>query len=212
LGHFMALFGHKKMLCYMLAGAFSSVGLFSFLSFGTVVYIKLYGVPVQHFGYYFAFNIVTMMSLTTLNTRLVHRLGTMNMLKLGLGIQGVMGTLMLLVTVLDLGFVPLVLCVAGYIGCVSMVGSNLMATTLSQFPHMSGTVSSLAGTLKFFISSLVVMLLSMFLQNQQAREAVLGVVDSRSPQWVMVGAMVASVFLALLFLWVGAKASDKEIA
>ncbi|MGO3858974.1 Bcr/CflA family multidrug efflux MFS transporter [Neisseriaceae bacterium CLB008] len=211
-GHFIALFGHKKMLCYMLAGAFSSMGLFSFLSFGTVVYIKLYGVSVQNFGYFFAFNIVTMMSLTTMNTRLVHRLGTMNMLKLGLSIQGTMGVLMLLVTVFDLGFIPLVLCVAGYIGCVSMIGSNLMATTLSQFPHMSGTVSSLAGTLRFFISSVAVMLLSMFLQNQQAREAALGVVDSHSPQWVMVGAMSASVFLAILFLWVGAKAADKDIA
>ncbi len=42
----------------MLASGFSFAGMFSFLSAGPFVYININHVSPQHFGYYFALNIV----------------------------------------------------------------------------------------------------------------------------------------------------------
>ncbi|PPS58761.1 hypothetical protein CRX72_22570 [Pantoea sp. BRM17] len=53
--------------------------------------------------------------------------------------------------------------VAMFIGCVSIVSSNAMAIVLDEFPHMAGTASSLAGTLRFGVGGLVGALLSAFL-------------------------------------------------
>lgn len=52
-GNFASLFRHKKVFSYMVARGLSFSGMFSFLSAGPFVYIDLYGVSPQHFGYYF---------------------------------------------------------------------------------------------------------------------------------------------------------------
>jgi len=131
------------------------------LSAGPFVYIDLNGVSPQHFGYYFALNIVFLFLMTLLNSRIVSRMGAMFMFRLGLIIQFVMGIWLMVVSSFDLGFIPLVIGVAVFVGCVATVASNAMAVILDDFPHMAGTASSLAGTMRFGLGSLVGTLLSL---------------------------------------------------
>ena len=56
-----------------------------------------------------------------------------------------MAAWMVISALLGLGFWSLVVGVAAFVGCVSMVSSNAMAVILDEFPHMAGTASSLAG-------------------------------------------------------------------
>jgi DHA1 family bicyclomycin/chloramphenicol resistance-like MFS transporter len=90
LGNFASLFRHKRVLSYMLASGFSFAGMFSFLSAGPFVYIELNHVSPQHFGYYFALNIVFLFIMTIINSRFVRRVGALNMFRAGLWIQFVM--------------------------------------------------------------------------------------------------------------------------
>ncbi|HAT1569536.1 TPA: Bcr/CflA family multidrug efflux MFS transporter [Kluyvera cryocrescens] len=161
LGNFASLFRHKRVLSYMLASGFSFAAMFSFLSAGPFVYIELNHVSPQHFGYYFALNIVFLFVMTTINSRFVRRMGALWMFRAGLTIQFVMALWMVACALLDVGFWSLVLGIAVFIGCVSMVSSNAMAVILDEFPHMAGTASSLAGTFRFGIGAIVGALLSM---------------------------------------------------
>ena len=68
---------------------------------------------------------------------------------------------MVVCALLDVGFWSLVIGVAAFVGCVSMVSSNAMAVILDEFPHMAGTASSLAGTFRFGIGAIIGALLSM---------------------------------------------------
>ena len=161
LGNFASLFRHKRVLSYMLASGFSFAAMFSFLSAGPFVYIELNHVSPQHFGYYFALNIVFLFVMTTINSRFVRRMGALWMFRAGLTIQFLMAVWMVACALLDVGFWSLVLGIAVFIGCVSMVSSNAMAVILDEFPHMAGTASSLAGTFRFGIGAIVGALLSM---------------------------------------------------
>lgn len=161
LRNFGSLFRHKRVLSYMLASAFSFAGMFSFLSAGPFVYIELNNVLPQHFGYYFALNIVFLFLTTWFNSRYVRRVGALKMFRLGLFVQLAMGLWLLLVSAGGFGFWTLVLGVAVYIGCIAMISSNAMAVILDDFPHMAGTASSLAGTLRFSIGALVGAILSL---------------------------------------------------
>jgi DHA1 family bicyclomycin/chloramphenicol resistance-like MFS transporter len=145
----------------MLASGFSFAGMFSFLSAGPFVYIELNHVSPQHFGYYFALNIVFLFILTIINSRFVRRVGALNMFRAGLWIQFVMAIWLVVSAFLGIGFWALVLGVAAFVGCVSMISSNAMAVILDEFPHMAGTASSLAGTFRFGIGAIVGALLSM---------------------------------------------------
>ncbi|WP_445375022.1 Bcr/CflA family multidrug efflux MFS transporter [Photorhabdus tasmaniensis] len=185
ISQFIMLFRQRRVFCYMLASGFSFAGMFSFLSAGPFVYIELNGVSPQKFGYYFALNIVFLFVMTTINSRYVQRFGALKMMYFGLSVQFIMGIWLLLSTALDFGFISLVIGVAAYVCGIAMITSNVMAVVLDGYPHMAGTVSSLAGTVRFGISALVGILLAML----PARSA-----------WPMVGSMVLCVILAALFV------------
>ncbi|NHB96130.1 Bcr/CflA family multidrug efflux MFS transporter [Photorhabdus stackebrandtii] len=185
ISQFIMLFRQRRVFCYMLASGFSFAGMFSFLSAGPFVYIELNGVSPQKFGYYFALNIVFLFVMTTINSRYVQRFGALRMMYFGLSMQFIMGIWLLLSTALDFGFISLVIGVAAYVCGIAMITSNVMAVVLDGYPHMAGTVSSLAGTIRFGISALVGVLIAMF----PARSA-----------WPMVGSMVLCVILATLLV------------
>ncbi|MEX0576622.1 Bcr/CflA family multidrug efflux MFS transporter, partial [Enterobacter cloacae subsp. cloacae] len=153
MGNFASLFRHKRVLSYMLASGFSFAGMFSFLSAGPFVYIELNHVSPQHFGYYFALNIVFLFIMTIINSRFVRRIGALNMFRAGLWIQFVMAIWLVVSAFFGVGFWALVVGVAAFVGCVSMISSNAMAVILDEFPHMAGTASSLAGTFRFGIGA-----------------------------------------------------------
>lgn len=187
LGNFLSLFRHKRVFSYMLASGFSFAGLFSFLNAGPFVYIELNHISPQDFGYYFALNVVFLFLMTLINSGLVRRFGPLAMFRLGLLIQFTMGVWLVVVSALNLGFLPLVFGVAMFIGCVAMVSSNAMAVILEEFPHMAGTASSLAGTLRFGVGALVGALLS---------------IASFTSAWPMVGSIfVCATLSVLLFIY-----------
>ncbi len=141
MGNFASLFRHKRVLSYMLASGFSFAGMFSFLSAGPFVYIELNHVSPQHFGYYFALNIVFLFVMTIINSRFVRRVGAINMFRAGLWVQFVMAIWLVVSAFFGVGFWALVVGVAAFVGWVSMVSSNAMAVILDEFPYMAGTDS-----------------------------------------------------------------------
>nr|WP_255308513.1 Bcr/CflA family multidrug efflux MFS transporter [Gilliamella apicola] len=196
LSNFITLFRHRQVLTYMMIGAFSGAGLFSFLSLGPFVYMNIHGVASINFGYYFAFNIIVMVLMNTLNSRFVKRVGSIKMMQFGLFIQFIMAIGLMLVTLFKLGFLYLVACIAGYIGCMSIIGGNGMAVVLDFYPHIAGTASSLAGTIRFAIAGIIGILLSIFASSQTATTT-----TNNMTEWLMVGSMVICNFLAVwLFL------------
>ncbi|MGJ0624091.1 Bcr/CflA family multidrug efflux MFS transporter [Xenorhabdus bovienii] len=182
---FAMLFRQRQVLFYILASGFSFAGMFSFLSAGAFVYIDLNGVSAQHFGYYFGLNIIFLFIMTMINSQCVRKYGASKMLHFGVFVQFVMGLWLLFSTVLDLGFISLVLGVAIYISGISMITSNAMAVVLDDYPHMAGTVASLAGTIRFSIAALAGTILS----SVSAKSA-----------WPMVGSMALCVILAMLLI------------
>ncbi len=186
LSNFIILFRHKKVFSLMMASGFSFAGLFSFLNSGPFVYINLYHVSPQHFGYYFALNIVFLFVMTLINSRIVRKTGPLFLFRMALIIQFIMGLWLLVVCGFHLGFIPLVLGVAAFIGCVSMVASNAMAVILDEFPHIAGTVSSLAGTLRFGIGAITGAVLSLF---------------SFTSAWPMAGMIAGCASMSVLLFW-----------
>jgi DHA1 family bicyclomycin/chloramphenicol resistance-like MFS transporter len=139
----------------ILCGAFSFSGMFSFLTAGSFVYIDIYGVSPDQFGYLFGLNIIAMIGMTSLNGRLVKRVGSHFMLRLGLWIQLIAGAGLFIGWLFDWGLWGTVPFVVLFIGCISTIGSNAMGLLLSGYPRMAGTVSSLAGTLRFGTGSVI---------------------------------------------------------
>jgi MFS transporter, DHA1 family, multidrug resistance protein len=157
------LLGAPRYLGFALAGASITGGLFAYLTGSPFVFITLYGVPAQHFGFLFALNVAGLLISASINRRLVMRFGAHRLLAKALVGSAASGMALLCVALIGRGglvalFVPL-WC---YISCMGFVGANAMACGLSLFPERAGTASALSGTLQFSIGALSGALVGLF--------------------------------------------------
>ena len=158
--NYAKLLSHKLTLGYVMVGGLTFAGMFCFLTSGSLVYMGIYGVSQEHFGYFFMLNMVVMISMTAINGKLVTKLGSETMLRIGLITMLTAGIWLAIVATFELNFWLMVVAVPFYIGMLSTVGSNATAVVLDKFPQMAGTANAVAGTARFGIGSVVGALLS----------------------------------------------------
>ena len=155
LRNYLRLFKTPVAMGLIFSGAFSFSGMFAFLTAGSFVYIDIYGVRPDQFGYLFGLNIIAMIIMTSINGRMVKKVGSHTMLRLGLAIQLIAGVGLFVTWLFDMGLWGTVIFVVMFIGTLSTIGSNTMGLLLSGYPSMAGTASSLAGTLRFGTGSII---------------------------------------------------------
>ena len=127
-----------------------------------------------------------MIIMTSINGRLVKKVGSHTMLRFGLAVQLTAGIGLFVGWMFNLGLWGMVPFVVLFIGTLSTIGSNSMALLLSGYPTMAGTASSLAGTLRFGTGSLI------------------GALVAAMPSgvaWPMIIVMFACSVLSALFYW-----------
>lgn len=153
--NFISLWKQKEVLGYMFAASFGFGGLFAFVTAGSIVYIGIYGIPVDQFGYFFMINIAIMTLASFLNGRFVTKVGAEIMLRIGLGIQFISGIWLILTALFDLGFWSMAIGVAFFVGQNPLISSNAMASVLEKFPKMAGTANSLMGSVRFAVGAII---------------------------------------------------------
>ena len=162
LRNYRAVGTNKRVLGYIFTNAFSYSGMFCFLTSGSLVYTGVYGVAPKNFGYFFILNIGVMMVATFLSGRLVGKLGTERILRIGLLIQFIVGLWLALCALFHWGLWPVAFGVALYVGMVSVVSSNANAAVLELFPRTAGTANSLIGMFRFAIGAVIGAILAFF--------------------------------------------------
>ncbi|MDO2950951.1 Bcr/CflA family multidrug efflux MFS transporter [Aeromonas simiae] len=162
LSNYAGVLTNPRAMGYVLSGAFASSGMFAFLSGSPYVYIEYFGVPTEHYGWLFGLNILLMMVVTFVNSRLVKGVGSEGMLRYGLIVLPLAGLLLIYTSWSGVGglwgvVIPVVL----YVGHISLVGANAMTGLLGHFPQTAGTASALAGTLRFGVGAIVGVLVNL---------------------------------------------------
>lgn len=154
LHHYRDLLHSRRFLGYSLTLGFVYAAMFTYISGTPHVYITVMGVSPQNFGYLFGVNVVGMMILSAINSRIVTRVGSDRMLTYGLMLM-LLGAVLLLITGLGGLFgipgiaVPLFILLAS----LGMVGANGTAGALAAFPTMAGAASALGGVLPFVVGT-----------------------------------------------------------
>lgn len=169
--NYIKLLRSRQILGYILTAAFPAGGLFAFITAGSFVYIELYGVSPQDFGFYFGLNVLSIMAISMANGRLVHRVGLLRMLKVGLALETAAGMWLVIAVLWELGFWALVAGVVLFIGSIAAITSNAMAAAMQDFPQLAGTLASLSGTLRFGTGAVTGSLVALLPSNTPASMA-----------------------------------------
>ena len=160
--NFMTLSKQKEVLGYMAVASFGFGGLFAFITAGSIVYIGIYGIPVDEFGYFFMLNIAIMTTASYLNGKFVLKLGAETMLRIGIAVQFISGIWLFLTALFDFGFWPMAIGVAFFVGQNPLISSNATASILEKFPTMAGTANSLMGSVRFGVGAVMGSLVASF--------------------------------------------------
>ncbi|MGE8362974.1 multidrug effflux MFS transporter [Pseudomonas sp.] len=151
---YLRLFGDLPFLGHALTGGVSVAGMFAYIAGSPFVFIELYGVPAEHYGWLFGSNALGFILMAQLNVWLVARHGPGYWLRRIVWFYLFGGTGLLLValarpTQLWPLLIPLFACIA----CLGVLLPNASACAMAGQGRHAGSASALLGSLQFGIAA-----------------------------------------------------------
>ena len=143
------LLKHRRYLGYALSSGLIGAVLFAYLSGSPFVFIEVYGIPPEQYGWLFAINVLGVTSGSYLNRRWISRVGIERMYALTTWVAALAGLTLLAVAWLDLGLVILMLPLFLCVGCIGFSSANAASAALADFPDLAGSASALLGMFGF---------------------------------------------------------------
>jgi DHA1 family bicyclomycin/chloramphenicol resistance-like MFS transporter len=187
----------RRLLGYALASGFYYGATYAYLAGSPFVYIRLYGVPPEMYGWLFGLNIIGMMAMNAVNSRLVASVGSDRVLRYGIAAIAAAGVM--LAVNARTGFGGLAGLVAPIFVMISMNGAvvaNSVAGALSAYPRKAGAASAVVGAIQFGMGILTTAMTGWFANGTAFPFAAIIAAAG-------IGGLLASVFL------IGGAADDK---
>ena len=150
-----ALLRSRVYVGYAVSSGAAFAGMFAYFAGSPFVFIRLYGVPPQNYGFLFALNVIGLMGCAALNSRLVLRYGPDPVLRRGVAAVAAAGAALVVVAITGWGgLAGLVIPLLVFISSISFISANAMAGALATVRHVAGTASALVGTIQFGLGAL----------------------------------------------------------
>lgn len=151
---YRSLLGDRIFLGHALTGGIAMAGMFSYIAGSPFVFIKLYGVPAEHYGWLFGTNAAGFILIAQLNARLVGKKGPAFLLSRTVWIYLAAALTLLAITSLRTEqlwplLVPLFICIAS-LGCII---PNASACAMNGQWARAGSASAMLGCLQFSVAA-----------------------------------------------------------
>lgn len=155
---FLTILKQPQFYTYVISGAVAFSGLFAYLAGSPIIFMDIFKVSAQVYGWIFALISVGLITASQLNVVLLKRYKNTQILHAGLLGQAVIGVIMLVTTMLDwYNLYSLVFLFFAFLSCVGFTNPNSASLALAPFPKTAGSASALMGFLQMGIGALVSM-------------------------------------------------------
>jgi DHA1 family bicyclomycin/chloramphenicol resistance-like MFS transporter len=152
---YLSLLRDRRFLGYTLSGGFAQAGMFAYISGSPFVFIDLYGVPAEHYGWLFGINAVGIIGGAQVNRHLLGRFDPDRLLARANIANASCGVLLLLMAWTHaLGLPGLLVPLFLYIAALGFTFPNASAGAMAPFPERAGSASALLGGLQFGVAAL----------------------------------------------------------
>lgn len=140
----------RRVLGYASAGGFFYGGMYAYIAGTPFAYIDYYKVSPQTYGLLFGAGIVGIMIANQVNARLVRKVGSDRLLRLGTLLAALSGV-WLAVDAFEqwLGLLGLVIPLFMFVAAAGLIIANSIIGALNNFPQVAGSVSALIGALQY---------------------------------------------------------------
>jgi MFS transporter, DHA1 family, multidrug resistance protein len=140
----------RRFLGYALSGGIAMAGMFAYIAGSPFVFIELYGVPTDKYGWLFGLNSAGLIAASQINRRLLAQWRAETVLAWATAAVAGLSVVLFLVAVTGAGGLPgLLVPLFGFVASLGLTQPNAMAAALAGHPQRAGTASALYGTLQF---------------------------------------------------------------
>ncbi|MEG1038654.1 MAG: multidrug effflux MFS transporter [Pseudomonas sp.] len=144
----------RVFIGHALTGGIAIAGMFSYIAGSPFVFIKLYGVPAEHYGWLFGSNAAGFILVAQINARLLAKRGPSFLLARAVWVYLAAGLTLLAVSALHPAklwplLIPLFICIAS-LGCII---PNASACAMNGQGARAGSASALLGCLQFSVAA-----------------------------------------------------------
>ena len=154
--NFVQLLTDREFVARSLTGGLYSASMFAYLAGSPFVFMEIYHVRPENFGFFFGSNAIGLVIASQINRLLLHRFGMEAILRVVLSVTVVAAMLVALQTFTGWGgfpalLLPLFVCVAA----IGFVGPNATALALAPHGRIAGNASAVYGIAQFAAGGLV---------------------------------------------------------
>jgi DHA1 family bicyclomycin/chloramphenicol resistance-like MFS transporter len=163
LTNFWAVLREPQFTAYALTGAVSFSGLFAYVSGSPLVFMDIFHVEGKVYGWLFAFLSIGLIGASQVNSQLLRRYQSEQIVLVALGCQ-VLTTLVLLglTSAGVIGLSGTVALLFIFLACLGLTSPNTSALSLAPFTRNAGSASALMGALQMGMGALASVGVSLF--------------------------------------------------
>jgi DHA1 family bicyclomycin/chloramphenicol resistance-like MFS transporter len=153
-GQYRRLLSDRVFLGHALTGGIAIAGMFSYIAGSPFVFIKLYGVPPEHYGWLFGINAAGFILTAQVNARMVGRFGPAWLLSRAVWVYLAAALMLLLIASLHTEKLwPLLVPLFVYIASLGYIIPNSSACAMTGQGKRAGSASALLGCLQFSVAA-----------------------------------------------------------
>lgn len=162
---YATLFRDRTFLGASLVCGFSSAGAFAYIASAPFVFMSLYKVPTEKFGWLFGSVAAGMVAASQINGRMPHRIPLWKVLRVANLVQLAAAVVLMASVASGTGGLPVVFgCIFVYVAGQGFVFPNGSAIAMMRHSQIAGSASALLGTNQFLIAAVGTSFLG-FLEN-----------------------------------------------
>ncbi|HUP14097.1 MAG TPA: multidrug effflux MFS transporter [Niastella sp.] len=196
LNSFITVLKEPQFYTYALTGAISSAGLFAYLSGSPFVFMKLFNVNEQQYGWIFALIAMGLISSSQLNNVLLRWYSSEQIIKITLLAQSIIGLFLIIGTALHwLNLYSTIVLIFLFLSCQGFSFPNSSALSMAPFTKEAGSASALMGALQMGLGAVASALVGLF---------------NNGTALPMTGVMAGCAVIALIILIISRKRIEHE--
>lgn len=144
----------RHFIGYALTGGLAYAGLFAYITGSPQVFIEVYGVSAQNYGWLFGLNAFGLIACSQINRYLLTRYSPENILRRTLQLTTIFGVAMFVTALFDKGgLIALLIPLFCYMSSLGFIAPNAAANALERQGMRAGSASALLGALHFGIAT-----------------------------------------------------------
>ncbi len=160
LSSFASIIKHPQFALYTFSGSVASAGLYAFISGSPYVFLEIFKVTEQHYGWVFAFVASGLIGSSQLNSIFLKKYKSEQIIKVALYFQSFVAIVLASTALFGISeLYSTILLIFLYLCCQGFIFPNASALSMAPFGHNAGNASALMGFIQMslgaFMSAMV---------------------------------------------------------